>query len=95
MAHRQAPMAGVSWPIVGEAGRTGSWRSQRPLLDASRCSARGDSSTQCQLCWLYCPEACITEGRPPIVDFRYCKGCGICAHECPRQAIRMVGEDGT
>jgi Pyruvate/2-oxoacid:ferredoxin oxidoreductase delta subunit len=20
----------------------------------------------------------------------YCKGCGICAHECPKGAIRMV-----
>jgi Pyruvate/2-oxoacid:ferredoxin oxidoreductase delta subunit len=26
----------------------------------------------------------------PNLDF--CKGCGICAHECPRKAITMVSE---
>jgi pyruvate ferredoxin oxidoreductase delta subunit len=23
----------------------------------------------------------------------YCKGCGICAHECPRMAIEMILEE--
>jgi Pyruvate/2-oxoacid:ferredoxin oxidoreductase delta subunit len=27
-------------------------------------------------------------------DLRYCKGCGICARECPQQAITMVSERG-
>ncbi|MBC8520989.1 MAG: 4Fe-4S binding protein, partial [Methanomicrobia archaeon] len=25
-------------------------------------------------------------------DLYYCKGCGICAHECPRGVIKMVEE---
>jgi len=25
-------------------------------------------------------------------DLFYCKGCGICAHECPKGAIKMVEE---
>jgi Pyruvate/2-oxoacid:ferredoxin oxidoreductase delta subunit len=25
-------------------------------------------------------------------DLDFCKGCGICAHECPRKAISMVAE---
>lgn len=26
------------------------------------------------------------------IDYRYCKGCGICAEECPIDAIRMSSE---
>jgi pyruvate ferredoxin oxidoreductase delta subunit len=27
-----------------------------------------------------------------IYNFDFCKGCGICANECPAQAIEMVQE---
>jgi pyruvate ferredoxin oxidoreductase delta subunit len=26
-------------------------------------------------------------------DFDYCKGCGICANECPAHAIKMKAEE--
>jgi pyruvate ferredoxin oxidoreductase delta subunit len=39
-----------------------------------------------------CPDACITRGAPPRVDLEYCKGCGICAQECPAGAIEMEPE---
>jgi pyruvate ferredoxin oxidoreductase delta subunit len=26
------------------------------------------------------------------IDYDYCKGCGICANECPVDAIKMVEE---
>jgi pyruvate ferredoxin oxidoreductase delta subunit len=29
---------------------------------------------------------------PVGIDLEYCKGCGICAEECPPNAIRMVRE---
>ncbi len=28
-----------------------------------------------------------------VPDLNYCKGCGICANECPRKAVRMVLEE--
>ncbi len=28
-----------------------------------------------------------------LPDLNYCKGCGICANECPRKAITMVLEE--
>jgi 2-oxoacid:acceptor oxidoreductase delta subunit (pyruvate/2-ketoisovalerate family) len=51
---------------------------------------------ECSLCWIYCPEGAITRGSDGlIVDYEDCRGCGLCAHECSRQAISMVeGVDG-
>jgi pyruvate ferredoxin oxidoreductase delta subunit len=28
----------------------------------------------------------------PVVNYDYCKGCGICAEECPTKCIAMVEE---
>ena len=33
------------------------------------------------------------EGDSPRVNLDYCKGCGICANECPKDAIEMVREE--
>ncbi len=43
-----------------------------------------------------CPDAAIRpdyENNIVVWDFDYCKGCGICAHECPTDAIEMVEEE--
>jgi pyruvate ferredoxin oxidoreductase delta subunit len=40
---------------------------------------------------MYCPDAAIDEDLN--VDLRFCKGCGICANECPKKAIEMVREE--
>jgi len=66
---------------------TGSWRSLKPVIDEKKC-------TGCELCWLYCPDAAISnsKSKPPKIDYKYCKGCGICANECPVKAIIMVAE---
>jgi pyruvate ferredoxin oxidoreductase delta subunit len=75
----------MSVPLKGAMGRTGDWRTHRPVKDAARC-------TSCGLCATYCPEGCIE--RPAIaIDYEYCKGCGVCAEECPRKAIAMVEEE--
>lgn len=87
----------MSTPCVGEAGRTGDWRSKRPVLDAAACLAAKAGKVTCQICWVDCPDACIEQGAPPRVDLDHCKGCGICAEECPAGAITMVpeGEPGS
>lgn len=74
----------LSIPIRGAGGLTGTWRSQRPVLDKETCK-------NCQLCWLFCPEAVISRNDLTI-DLDYCKGCGVCAKECPVKAITMVKE---
>lgn len=65
---------------------TGDWRTTRPVLTESKC-------TNCLFCWLWCPEPAILRGPKTVsFDYNYCKGCGICAVECPVKAITMVEE---
>jgi pyruvate ferredoxin oxidoreductase delta subunit len=28
-----------------------------------------------------------------VIDYDYCKGCGLCAYECPADAIVMIKEE--
>ena len=76
----------VSTPAKGEAGKTGDWRSHTPVIDHEKCNQK-DS---CLYCWLYCPDGVISRDFPLEIDLEYCKGCGVCAEECPRDAITMI-----
>jgi pyruvate ferredoxin oxidoreductase delta subunit len=80
---------GATIPAAGNSCeyRTGGWRSVRPVRDDEKC-------TQCLLCWIFCPDTSIKVEDEKVVDFDYdhCKGCGVCAHECPADAIEMVPE---
>jgi len=83
-----------SLPIGGlllEAGssmkyKTGDWRASRPVVDSNKC-------TNCLICWIYCPDAAINRGEKVVeINYDFCKGCGICAAECPVKAITMEEE---
>ena len=82
----------ISRPSAGEAGRTGEWRSKRPVVTAEKCLAAKAGKVTCQICWAHCPEASISKGAGPVIDLTYCKGCGICAEVCPADAIEMRDE---
>ena len=81
-----------SKPGPGDGGNTGSWRVLRPIIDLEKCIPVKMKKKACFNCWLYCPDCVVTKTIPPTIDLEYCKGCGVCAEECPTSAIRMVDE---
>lgn len=81
-----------SQPGPGDGGKTGSWRVLRPVLTKEKCIPVKTGKKSCFNCWLYCPDSVVTKTIPPTIDLEYCKGCGICAEECPADAIEMVDE---
>ena len=85
-------ISAMATPSFGEAGKTGQWRTQRPVIDHSKCIPAKNNSPGCFQCWTYCPEAVIRRTVPIEIDLTYCKGCGICAAECASGAIIMVAE---
>jgi pyruvate ferredoxin oxidoreductase delta subunit len=65
--------------------KTGDWRSALPVLDREKCS-------YCGFCYIYCPDGVYQDMAEKYYkpDLDYCKGCGVCAHECPKKCIQMV-----
>lgn len=85
---KELPLGG----IIERAGNsaeyeTGSWRTWRPVFNRNEC-------INCLTCWVLCPEEALqlrdgstASGKPRKeiagIDYRYCKGCGLCIRECP------------
>ena len=64
------------------------------LYEARRCLSCGNCF-ECDNCYGVCPDNAVTKlgpGKRFAFDYDYCKGCGICAAECPCGAIDMVAE---
>ena len=79
---------------IPEAGNsqyyvTGGWRSERPIRDKETC-------TECLICWIMCPDSAIRTENEQLADDEFdldhCKGCGICANECPTVLLIFVRE---
>jgi 2-oxoacid:acceptor oxidoreductase delta subunit (pyruvate/2-ketoisovalerate family) len=64
------------------------------LFEARRCLSCGNCF-ECDNCFGVCPDNAVIKlgpGRRYRFNYDYCKGCGICATECPCGAIRMEPE---
>lgn len=101
MALKTAKEIPIGGKII-EAGnskevKTGSWKSQKPAFSKNDCIS-------CMRCAAYCPEMAIKikeivdekgskKNIIDHIDLDYCKGCGICARECPVKAITMEALD--
>jgi len=65
------------------------------MAEARRCLSCGNCFA-CDNCYAMCPDNAVRklgEGKGYAIDLDYCKGCGLCASECPCGAIEMVQED--
>lgn len=64
---------------------------QTLLKEAARCFSCGVCNS-CDNCWVFCPDMAIIKNEEYEINYEYCKGCGICAQECPRGVITMKEE---
>jgi len=65
------------------------------LYEARRCLSCGNCF-ECDNCYGVCPDNAVIKLGPGVrfrFNYDYCKGCGICAQECPCGAIAMVAEE--
>ncbi len=85
---------GFDTEIEGDIGRAAA------LAEAQRCLSCGNCLA-CDNCWTFCPDNAViktvelaTDGSHYLFDLDYCKGCGLCADECPTGYIQMQPERG-
>jgi NADPH-dependent glutamate synthase beta subunit-like oxidoreductase len=95
--------AHISRPRVEPAERRTDFREVVSGLDddaavheAQRCMSCG-SCLACDNCYGVCPDNAVIKLEPTrayayAIDLDHCKGCGLCAHECPSGAIAMFPE---
>ena len=65
------------------------------LFEARRCLSCGNCF-ECDNCYGVCPDNAVIKlgpGKRFEFNYDYCKGCGICAAECPCGAIDMIPEE--
>lgn len=74
---------------------TGGLDESTALYEARRCLSCGNCFS-CDNCYGVCPDNAVIKladpDEPYVFDLDYCKGCGICAAECPCGAIVMEPE---
>jgi len=64
------------------------------MAEAERCFRCG-LCDQCDNCYLFCPDMSVIrekDGEGRYINFDYCKGCGVCVVECPRNAMLLEEE---
>jgi NADPH-dependent glutamate synthase beta subunit-like oxidoreductase len=74
---------------------TGGLDESNALYEARRCLSCGNCF-ECDNCFGCCPDNAVVKlglGKRFAFNYDFCKGCGICAQECPCGAILMVPEE--
>ena len=88
-ARRHAP------PVDLRRGGQGGLDESNALFEARRCLSCGNCF-ECDNCYGVCPDNAVIKlgpGKRFEFNYDYCKGCGMCAAECPCGAIEMVPEE--
>ena len=76
----------------------GALEARQVAREAHRCFSCGNCLA-CDNCWTLCPDNAViktvetaSDGSHYVFDYEYCKGCGLCAAECPCGYIQMSPE---
>jgi NADPH-dependent glutamate synthase beta subunit-like oxidoreductase/Pyruvate/2-oxoacid:ferredoxin oxidoreductase delta subunit len=80
---------------TGFAEVVGDLDESNALFEARRCMSCGNCF-ECDNCYGVCPDNAVTKlgpGKRFEFKYDYCKGCAMCATECPCGAIKMMPED--
>jgi pyruvate ferredoxin oxidoreductase delta subunit len=84
--YKELPMGG----LITEAGNaveyeTGGWRTFKPVFHKDKC-------INCLSCWVHCPDSSIIieDEKVTGIEYKHCKGCGICAEVCPPKATAII-----
>ncbi len=83
-------------PILDIARRTSTFEEVMGSLDEGNALFEARRCLSCDNCYGVCPDNAITKlgpGNRFEFKYDYCKGCAMCATECPCGAIKMVPED--
>ncbi len=67
---------------------------QGALKEAGRCFSCGVCNG-CENCYIFCPDLSVIMDAGLVkyrINYDYCKGCGICIAECPRNALSVEKE---
>jgi NADPH-dependent glutamate synthase beta subunit-like oxidoreductase len=89
------PMLDLMRRQSGFAEVVGNLNEENAKFEARRCLSCGNCF-ECDNCYGICPDNAITKrgpGKRFSFKYDYCKGCGMCAAECPCGAIRMEPEE--
>ena len=92
LSWREMPIGGIIFHAgSSQEYETGGWRTYMPVHDPEQC-------IHCLRCWILCPDSAVLveDGKVVGFDYAHCKGCGICAKECPPRcdSIEMVLDTG-
>ncbi len=92
-------------PILPVAERTGArevvsgLERNQVMQESHRCFSCGNCMS-CDNCWTLCPDSAVLKNPDAareidryVFDYDYCKGCGLCAAECPVGFIDMVEDN--
>ena len=88
------PELGVSRRVTNFQEVRIGFSKEAAVEEAKRCFNCGVCN-MCDNCLIYCPETAIKrreDGYRYVIDYDYCKGCGVCVQECPRFAMTLEPE---
>ncbi len=87
LSWRELPEGDVLAAGTAVEFETGDWRTNKPVW-------KEDTCIHCLICWIVCPDDAVRveDGKFKEFDYKHCKGCGICAAECPTKpkSIDMI-----